>query len=296
VRAADGLELHVTTYGPTDAPVTVLLAHCWTADEDDWHYQVRDLLAHFGHGIRLVTWDHRGHGRSEVASEATCTIEQLARDLGAVVDEHAPHGPLVLAGHSIGGMTMMALPRERPDLVPRVAALLFCSTSSGAMDTVTLGLPEVGPTLRNQIPRMLASRARLLSRSARRRFPTIERQVTYRFLFGEDPQRRDTGLVVDQLTRCSPATMRGFYLSALAHERTDALAAYAGLPATVLVGSHDLLTPPHHARRIASALPGSALLVAPGAGHMLPLERSRLVSDELVTLVERVLAGGSFSA
>jgi len=297
VKGADGLELHVTTYGPEagssddHAPLTVLLAHCWTADEDDWHYQVRDLLARFGHGVRIVTWDHRGHGRSEVATEETCTIEHLARDLGAVVDACAPEGPLVLAGHSIGGMTIMALPQERPDLVPRVAALLFCSTSSGGMDTVTLGLPEAGPLLRNQIPRMLATRARLLSRSTRKRFPTIERQVVYRFLVGPGARRRDTGLVIDQLTCCTPATMRGFYLSALAHERTDALAAYDGVPTTVLVGSHDLLTPPHHGRRIAGAIRGASFVVAPGAGHMLTLERDRLVSDELIALVERALDG-----
>ena len=49
MRTYDGLELHVTTYGPEDAAVTVVLAHCWTADEADWHYQVRDLLTRFGH-------------------------------------------------------------------------------------------------------------------------------------------------------------------------------------------------------------------------------------------------------
>ncbi len=41
----DGARLHVTVYGREDAEVTLLLAHCWTADEQDWHYQVRHLLA-----------------------------------------------------------------------------------------------------------------------------------------------------------------------------------------------------------------------------------------------------------
>ena len=65
--ADDGARLHVTTYGREDAPITLLLAHCWTADEQDWHYQVRHLLATYGPDLRLVTWDARGHGRSEVA-------------------------------------------------------------------------------------------------------------------------------------------------------------------------------------------------------------------------------------
>jgi pimeloyl-ACP methyl ester carboxylesterase len=90
MRTSDGLDLHVTVHGPADAPVSVLLAHCWTADEADWHYQVRDLLAQFGPAIRVVTWDHRGHGRSAPCPEAGCTIANLARDLGEIVDTQPP--------------------------------------------------------------------------------------------------------------------------------------------------------------------------------------------------------------
>ena len=165
--ADDGARLHVTTYGREDAPVTLLLAHCWTADETDWHYQVQALLDRFGHEVRLVTWDHRGHGRSARVPESACTIADLARDLGRVVDAHAAAGPLVLAGHSIGGMCLMALPEERPDLVERVAGLLLVSTSSGRLDTVTLGLPDTGRAVRAQIPRLLAARAPRVRRVVR---------------------------------------------------------------------------------------------------------------------------------
>ena len=289
MKSFDGLDLHVTTHGPAQAPLTVVLSHCWTADEADWHYQVRDLLTTYGHAVRILTWDHRGHGRSEAAPERDCTITNLARDLGDLIDAHAPHGRLVLAGHSIGGMTIMALADERPDLVPRVAGLLFVSTSSGRLDTVNLGLPETGPFVKAQIPRVLAIRARLHSRSRRRRSPTIERHVVTRFLFGDPLRPRDVGLVVDQLINCPPATMSGFYRDCLRHERTAALAAYDGIPTTVLVGSADLLTPPRHGRRIAGAVRGARFVVCPGAGHMLPLERERLVSDELEQLVEQAL-------
>lgn len=289
MRTFDGLRLHVAPYGPVDAPVTVVLAHCWTSDAEDWHYQVRDLLARFGPGVRILTWDLRGHGRSDAAPESACTIENLARDLGDLVDVHAPHGRLVIAGHSIGGMTMTALPRVRPDLVERIAGLLFVATSSGRLDTVTLGLPEVGPAVRNRLPVVLATRARLLNRRTRRRSPSIERAVVNRFLFGEPLRLRDAGLVVDQLICCPPATMSGFYRDFMRHERTADLAAYDDIPTRVLVGDRDLLTPPEHARRIAGAIRGARLLVAPGAGHMLPLERDELVSGQLVELVEEAL-------
>jgi pimeloyl-ACP methyl ester carboxylesterase len=286
VRTHDGLELHVSTHGPEDAAVTVVLAHCWTADEADWHYQVRDLLTRFGHEVRIVTWDHRGHGRSQVCAAGACTIDNLARDMGEVIDRHAPAGRLVLAGHSIGGMAMTALPTARPDLLPRIAGLLFVSTSSGRLDTVTLGLPEMGRFLRAQIPRMLATRARMLSRGTRRNSPTLERQVAQRFLFGRPARPRDIGLVVDQMTSCRAETFAGYYRDMMLHERTHALTAYDGIPTTVLVGSADLLTPPPHGRRIAANIRGARLVVAPDAGHMLPLERPRLVSNELIDLVE----------
>ena len=288
----DGARLHVTTHGRDDADVTLLLAHCWTADEQDWHYQVTHLLATYGADLRLVTWDARGHGRSDVAVEADCTVSRLARDLGQVIDSFAADGPIVLAGHSIGGMTIMALPEERPDLVDRVAGLVFVATSSGRLDTVTLGLPELGPVLRRQLPRVLATRARLLTRSERRRTPSIERMVVNRFLMGTPLRLRDAGLVVDQLVSCSPATMSGFYRDLMGHERTAGLKAYDGIPTTVMVGSADVLTPPSHARRLASAISGARLFVLPGAGHYLPLERDEAVSAELAAAVERVLARG----
>ena len=58
MQTHDGHHLSVTTYGPDDAPLTVFLAHCWTLNQHGWHYQVRDLQREFGHGIRIVTWDH----------------------------------------------------------------------------------------------------------------------------------------------------------------------------------------------------------------------------------------------
>ena len=286
----DGARLHVTTYGRDDAAVTLLLAHCWTADEQDWHYQVTHLLATYGPDLRLVTWDARGHGRSDVAVEADCTLPRLARDLGQVLDAYAADGPVVLAGHSIGGMTIMALPEERPDLLPRIEGLVFVATSSGRLDTVTLGLPEMGPVLRKQLPRVLATRARLLTRAERRRTPSIERMVVNRFLMGTPLRLRDAGLVVDQLVSCSPATMSGVYRDLMGHERTAGLKAYDGIPTTVMVGSADVLTPPAHARRLASAISGARLFVLPGAGHYLPLERDEAVSAELAAAVERVLA------
>ncbi|MCW2808492.1 MAG: alpha/beta hydrolase [Marmoricola sp.] len=285
MQTYDGLHLSVSTYGPADAPLTVFLAHCWTLNQHDWHYQVRDLQREFGHRIRIVTWDPRGHGDSDPVSRADATIENLARDWADLVDMLAPTGPLVLAGHSIGGMTLMQLADTRPDLFDRVVGTAFVSTSSGELDTVTLGLPETGPLLRSQIPRMLALRSRTLSRRARRRAPVVERLVMRRFVFGRPLRLADAALAVDGLINSPGNTVVGFYEDCMRHDRAHALRVLEGIPTHVLVGTRDVLTPPSHARRIAQHVRGAVLTVVPDAGHMLPLERDRLVSGVLIRLV-----------
>ena len=279
----DGLA--VTTYGPPDAPLTVFLAHCWTLNRSDWHYQVRDLQREFGHDIRIVTWDHRGHGESARVRRSVCTIDNLARDWAMLIDTLAPDGPLVLAGHSIGGMTMMALAEHRPDVFDRVVGAAFVSTSSGSLDTVTLGLPEAGELVRAQIPRILAMRSRTLSRRARRRAPIVETFVMRRFLFGRPMRLADAALAVEGLINCPGDTVVGYYMDCMTHERTAALKVLDDIPTHVLVGTRDVLTPPAHARRIAEHVEGAVLTIAPDAGHMLPLERDHLVSGVLIRLI-----------
>ena len=99
MKTQDGLHLSVATYGCRYAPLTVYLAHCWTLNKQGWHYQVCDLQRAFGHGIHIVTRDHRGNGESDPVERDAATIENLARDWSDLIDERATTGPLVLAGH-----------------------------------------------------------------------------------------------------------------------------------------------------------------------------------------------------
>lgn len=287
----DGLDLHVHVEGPHDATLTVVLAHCWTSDHDSWRYQVRDLRHRFGDTVRVVSYDHRGHGASDRTPRPAATIENLGRDLSDLIDVHAPVGDLVLAGHSIGGMTLMALAEHRPELyAERVRGVLFVATSGGSLHEVTLGLPRVSDRIRARIPTMLAMRSKMLSRRQRRRAPIIEAMVARRFLFGDDMRLRDHALAVEGIINTPAASMRGFFEDVMRHDRVEGLSALAGIPVHVMVGDKDLLTPPSHAELLANEIPGARLTVAPGAGHMLPLERDALVSEALVELVEQALA------
>ncbi len=291
LRTHDGLDLHVHVEGPDDAGLTVVLAHCWTSDHDSWRYQVRDLRHRFGDDLRVVTYDHRGHGASDATPEQAATIENLARDLSDLIDAHASPGDLVLGGHSLGGMTLMALAEHRPELFSeRVRGVLFVATSGGSMDEVTLGLPRLGEKVRAQIPAVLALRSRLVSRRRRRNAPFLEAMVARRFLFGDDMRLRDHALTVEGIINTPAASMRGFFEDVMRHDRVEGLSTLAGVPVHVLVGDRDRLTPPSHAELLAARVPGARLTVAPGAGHMLPLERDALVTAALVDLVERAQA------
>jgi pimeloyl-ACP methyl ester carboxylesterase len=100
---------------------------------------------------------------------------------------------------------------------------------------------------------------------------------------------RDAALATEGIINSPAATMVGFYEDILGHDRAAACPTYDGIPTRVLVGDGDRLTPPPHARRIAGSIRGARLTIAPGAGHMLPLERDELVSNLLLELVAGAL-------
>ena len=115
VTTDDGVPLHVEVDGDEDAPLTVVFSHGFTARLAEWELQRAALRDR----ARLVLWDQRGHGRSGWTQLTDATIDRTGRDLGQVLDAVAPTGPVVLAGHSMGGMSILALARQRPGAVRR---------------------------------------------------------------------------------------------------------------------------------------------------------------------------------
>src|SRR3954465_7808483 len=130
VTTDDGIPLHVEGDGAADAPLTVVFSHGFTARLAEWELQRAALRDR----ARLVLWDQRGHGRSGWTKLTDATIDRTGRDLGEVLDAVAPTGPVVLAGHSMGGMSIMALARQRPELFgPRVVGVFLLATSAGGL-------------------------------------------------------------------------------------------------------------------------------------------------------------------
>ncbi|WP_020668010.1 alpha/beta fold hydrolase [Amycolatopsis nigrescens] len=289
---ADGTALHFTAEGPADAPVTLVLVHGWTQDHRTWA-RVAGAVPRLTGPVRVLSYDLRGHGGSAPARPGTATIEQLADDLAELIGELAPTGPLVLAGHSMGGMTIMALAERHPQLVAdRVAAAAFVGTSSGQMNRITLGLPGLAGSGAARIERRIA---KVLARQRRDALPLTPAMVRpgARFLvFGKKPRREDLNSVAEQVLCAHPASVAGFQDAISKHDRRVALGALRGTPAVVLAGERDRLCPLPHAKAIAEALPDAEFVRFPGAGHMLPQERDHEVTKRIAALVRIAAPSG----
>jgi pimeloyl-ACP methyl ester carboxylesterase len=276
---SDGTALRVVETGPEDAPLTVVFAHGWVLDNTSWVD-----IAHALSPLRTIRYDHRGHGASACGPTGCWTVAQLADDLAELITARVPTGKVVLVGHSMGGMTLMALAEKHPELVrERVAGVAFVATSSG-------GLPALPAWLPPRAAASLIKAGQVLDGRIKAREPAfaLPRAGLRYLLFGKGARREDVDLVARQLRRAHAESMLGFRDSLTEHERAVALAAYADVPAVVLAGGADKLCPPSHARRIAGALPDAEFVIYPQAGHMLPNERAGEVAARIAELVRRV--------
>lgn len=295
IRTSAGLGLHVEVDGPSDAPVTVILAHGWTLDMRSWAPVAWRLAAGSGPAgqppVRVIRYDHRGHGRSELPARAEMTIEGLADDLADLIGELAPSGPLVLGGHSMGGMAIMALVERRPELVAsRVAGVALVSTAAGGLADTTLGLSVrlLGLVRKGEIK--LADAAWVDRRAVLTRRPTLIAPGLRALVVGRGADRGALRITSRCIADCRPATMVGFRPTLNAHERDAALAAFEQIPTEVMVGTRDKLTPVYQSRRIVTTANRARLTLYPGAGHMLPLERVDGVTARLAELAARATA------
>ncbi|WP_369205033.1 alpha/beta fold hydrolase [Streptomyces sp. PU-14G] len=281
--------------GGDGPPPTVVFSHGYCLGQDVWHFQRAALRGK----VRCVYWDQRSHGRSARAPVGEpVSIDLLGRDLKAVLDAAAPEGPLVLVGHSMGGMTLMALAAQYPEYVAeRVAGVALLGTSAGGLAEVTYGLPAAGArAVRRVVPgvlRALAARSELVERG-RRASADVFAGLVKRYSFGS-PREVDPGVArfAERLIESVPVdVVADFYPAFAEHEKTAALAAFGGAcgpRALVLAGDRDLMTPSEHSERIAAALPRAAFVLLEATGHLLMLERPEEVNGHLARLLARTI-------
>ncbi|MEV7233300.1 alpha/beta hydrolase [Streptomyces sp. NPDC051020] len=274
-------------------PVTVVFSHGYCLSQDSWHFQRAALRGL----VRTVHWDQRSHGRSErgraQAQGVTVGIDQLGRDLKAVIDAAAPEGRLVLVGHSMGGMTIMALAEQYPQLIrDRVAAVAFVGTSSGKLGEVSFGLPVAGVNaVRRVLPgvlKALGSQAELVERG-RRATADLFAGLIKRYSFGSRDVDPAVERFAERLIESTPIdVVAEFYPAFTEHDKSTALPAFRDVPVLILAGDKDLVTPSSHSEAIADHLPDAELVIVPDGGHLVMLEHPETVTDRLADLLVRI--------
>lgn len=298
VRTGDGVTLHIEVDEPSTpragAP-TVVLLHGFTVSSRSWIFQRRALV---GAGYRVVSYDHRGHGRSGQSDMDHATIEQLGEDLHLVlehvVDVIAPESPVVLVGHSMGGMALMAFGERYPELIgSRVVAVAFAATSAGGEgQLISLGYgAAVGRLIGRYGPGALAglSRQEQVFRSLRRFGRDVEDYFVEHYSFASPVSQSLVRFTGDLAFETSFSTIGGFIATFNDHDRREALAVWGSVPALVITAAEDRLTPADHGRLIAASIPGAEHVVVADAGHMVMLEHPDVVSKEILELLEQAL-------
>ncbi|WP_328310903.1 alpha/beta hydrolase [Streptomyces sp. NBC_00442] len=275
------------------APVTVVFSHGYCLNQDSWHFQRAALRG----VLRTVHWDQRSHGRSDRGKAqrdgVPIDIDQLGRDLKSVIDAAAPEGPLVLVGHSMGGMTIMALADQYPELIrDRVVGVAFVGTSSGRLGEVNYGLPVAGVNaVRRVLPgvlKALGSQAELVERG-RRATADLFAGMIKRYSFSSKDVDPAIARFAERMIESTPIdVVAEFYPAFSDHDKTAALAIFAEVPVLVLAGDRDLVTPSSHSEAIADLLPDAELVIVPDGGHLVMLEHPETVTDRLADLLARV--------
>ncbi len=296
VRTPDGLLLHaevdeVAPYASEgrhepDEP-TLVFVHGYALSLDCWYFQ-REF---FRGKHRLVFYDQRSHGRSQKSDNAHATIDQLGDDLARVLDDVVPEGPVLLIGHSMGGMAIMAFAERHPEVFEaRVRGVALVATTAGGLKThhvVSRLIPDV---VGGQLgPRLIAGLARApgLVDSMRRRGSNIGFLVADQFAFGGDVPPSYVEFVDNMLASTPFEVLAQFFPNFDALDKYTVLVSFGRIPTYVIAGTDDALTSLELARTMAERIPGATLVECPGAGHMVILEQKDRVNAALEDLVKQ---------
>jgi pimeloyl-ACP methyl ester carboxylesterase len=288
VIVRDGVRLAVRDQGPRHAEATVVLLHGLCLEQGSWAGQIRQLTQQWGDRIRIISYDHRGHGRSGSAPKRTYTVAQLAEDLADVLTALRVTGPLTLAGHSMGGMVALAylgLPQADRPVEPQ--GLVLAATAAGR-------LAERG------IARLLASPAMdmlcgLATFAPHRALRLLTKPVCATLALQVGSQARSTLAALFANALAATASLDsavGFLPSLRSYDQTSTLGSVRA-QTIILSGGADVLTPPSHSYDMATAIAGAAHEHLPMAGHMLLQEAAHAVTD---AISRTIVTGISFGA
>jgi pimeloyl-ACP methyl ester carboxylesterase len=292
VTTPDGVALHTEveerdrgTADPDD--LTLVFVHGYALSLDCWHFQRK----HYRGQIRQVLYDQRSHGRSGRSDPELCRVPQLAADLAQVLEEVAGDGPLVLVGHSMGGMSIMHLAQSHPEWFhDRVRGVALFSTSAGEMADYSpiKGIP--GRAFSRIAKPLLATlnRAPKLVERSRQAGSDIGYVVTRRMSFGSDVPVSYVQFMSDMLGETSLQVVADYYPGFSEVDEFAAFETLSTVETAVVGGEDDVITPVNYTERIVELLPGADVRRLADCGHMGIIEHADVFNEVLDGLIERV--------
>lgn len=275
LMSSDGVTLNVEIDEAERKTPTIIFLHGWVENIDLWHYQRLALRGR----VRMVFADLRSHGRSGRSYSDNSSLADMADDLVTVIKQIVPRGPIILVGHSMGGMTIMKLAQEQPDLFGgRVKGVVLLGTSSGR-------LMRNSPVLRRVVP-LLRTGAPLLDWG--RQFNSYS--VIRRWALGPRAKERHVDMANEMILKAPTHVLSDFYPNFVDLDLTSGLEALGRARTTVIGGTADQLTPIKHSRRLADLIPDAKLVVVEGAGHMMMFEQHQMVTEAIEDVLEDINA------
>jgi pimeloyl-ACP methyl ester carboxylesterase len=285
LRRPDEAELRVESHGQVNRP-TIVLTHGWGTDAREWQYATREL----GERFHVLAWDLRGLGESDGPDDHDYGLERMAADLDAVV-QAAGHGPVVLVGHSIGGMIIQTYCRLFPErLGAKVVGLALVNTThTNPAGTTMFGAAArllQGPLWTPLLHLMIWLWPLVWLMNWLSYQNGTAHLLTMAIGVGGHESRGQLDLAARFAPMASPAVLARGVLAMFRFEETATLPTIP-VPTLVVTGDVDRVTVPEASRTIGRSIPNAELVELRPAGHMAPFEQHAAFARALAPFCDR---------
>ncbi|WP_439388271.1 alpha/beta fold hydrolase [Ideonella sp. YS5] len=265
----DGVRLHCVERGEGPAVVLIHGNNVWWRD-----FLASGLIDLLSRKHRVIAFDRPGFGHSQRPRDRLWTPSAQASLIAAALGKIGVTDAAVV-GHSMGAMVALALALDHPEMVRSLVLLggyYFPKLRVDALVAAPVALPVLGDVMRHTVT-ALTARA-LLGGSIKQMFAPNDVPVNYLPTIAREMLLRPVQLRAnaEDAAFMMPAASQ---ISQRLHELQ--------MPVTVMAGEHDTVVDPQaHSSRLHAAVPGSRLIVVPGAGHMVHHVAQRQIAEAVV--------------